>query len=241
METTVIELYYFPTPNCHKASIMLEEIGIPYTVRPVKITEGEQFDPKFLEIAPNNRIPVIVDNAPEGSSQPIAVFESGAILLYLAEKTKKLLPGGLPERTEALKWLFWQVAGLGPIGGQNHHFQHYAPERLPYAVKRFVDESSRLYAVLDKRLEGRDFIASEYSIADVACFPWIRAHEKQSQDLDNFPNVKRWFKAILARPAIKRADELGDRVEPNPVVTVDSRRFLFGQSASTVKRAAAKV
>jgi GST-like protein len=180
-----------------------------------------------------------VDNAPEGSDWPIAVFESGAILLYLAEKTKKLLPTGLAERTEALKWLFWQVAGLGPIGGQNHHFQHYAPERLPYAVKRFIDESSRLYAVLDRRLEGREFIASEYSLADVACFPWIRAHEKQGQDLDNFPNVKRWFEAILARPAVKRADALGERIEPNPRVTDDSRKFLFGQSAKTVKRAAA--
>jgi GSH-dependent disulfide-bond oxidoreductase len=241
METTVIDLYYFPTPNCHKASIMLEEIGIPYAVKPLNITKGEQFEPKFLEIAPNNRIPVIVDHAPEGSNKPIAVFESGAILLYLAEKTKKLLPTGSPERTEALKWLFWQVAGLGPIGGQNHHFQHYAPERLPYAVKRFIDESSRLYAVLDKHLQRREFIGSEYSIADVASFPWIRAHEKQSQDLDNFPNVKRWFTAILARPAVKRADELGERIEPNPVVTNDSRKFLFGQSASTVKRTAAGV
>jgi GST-like protein len=239
METTMIDLYYFPTPNCHKASIMLEEIGIPYVAKPVYITKGEQFEPHFLDIAPNNRIPAIVDNAPEGSDRPIAVFESGAILLYLAEKTKKLLPTGLAERTEALKWLFWQVAGLGPIGGQNHHFQHYAPERLPYAVKRFIDESSRLYAVLDRRLEGREFIASEYSLADVACFPWIRAHEKQGQDLDNFPNVKRWFEAILARPAVKRADALGERIEPNPRVTDDSRKFLFGQSAKTVKRAAA--
>ena len=235
----MIDLYYFPTPNCHKVSIMLEEIGAPYAVRPVNITKGEQFERSFLGIAPNNRIPAIVDNAPEKSDQPIAIFESGAILFYLAEKTKKLLPTGLADRTETLKWLFWQTAGLGPIGGQNHHFRHYAPENLPYAVKRFIDETSRLYAVLDKRLEGREFIASEYSIADVACFPWVRAHEKQSQNLDDFPHVKRWFESILRRPAVARADELAEKVEPNPVVTADSRKHLFGQNAVTVRLAAA--
>jgi GSH-dependent disulfide-bond oxidoreductase len=197
----MLDLYYWATPNGHKITIFLEEIGLPYNLIPVNIATGEQFKPEFLQISPNNRMPAIIDNEPTDGGEPISVFESGAILLYLAEKTGKLIPENIRERVEVLQWLFWQMGGLGPMAGQNHHFSQYAPEKIAYAVNRYVNETGRLYAVLDKRLVDREFVAGDYSIADIAAYPWIVPHELQSQNLDNFPNLKRWFETIKARPA----------------------------------------
>jgi GST-like protein len=234
----MITLYYFPTPNCHKIPIFLEEAEMPYTVKPTFVTRGDQFKPDFLDKFPNNRIPAIVDDAPDDGGDPISVFESGAILFYLADKAKRFLPQDVRGRTEVHKWLVWQVAGLGPICGQNHHFSHYAPGENDYAVTRFVNETSRLYAVLDKRLSDRAFIAGDYSIADMACFPWVMAHEKQGQKIADFSNVERWFDTIRERPAVTRAYKMGEGVEPNPIITEDSRQFLFGQTANTVRQSA---
>jgi GST-like protein len=230
-----IEYYYYATPNCHKVMVMLEETGSPYRIVPINIAKGDQFRPEFLLVSPNNKIPAIVDSDPPGSGKPIAVFESGAILLYLAEKTGRFLPSGTTERWEVLKWLFWQVAGLGPIAGQNTHFRFYAPEKLGYAIRRFTDETSRLYAVLNKQLADREFIADAYSIADMASYPWIVQHVKHDQNLERFPHLARWMKGISTRPAVVRAYQIADQVEPNPVVTEESRQFLFGQSAATVR------
>jgi len=186
----VIELYYWTTPNGHKVTMFLEETGTPYEVVPVDIGSGQQFDRSFLEIAPNNRVPAIRDLSPAGGGEPISIFESGAILQYLAEKTGRLLPTDIRGRTETMQWLFWQMAGLGPIAGQNHHFRHYAAEKIPYAIDRFVGETGRLYSVLNRRLGGRAFIAGdEYSIADLACFPWVHMHDAQGQDLTEFTNL----------------------------------------------------
>ena len=184
----MIDLYYWTTPNGHKITIFLEETGVPYKIHPIHIGKGEQFRPEFLRIAPNNRIPAIIDQAPADGGEPIAIFESGAILLYLADKHKQLIAQDLRGRTETLQWLFWQMAGLGPMLGQNGHFQHNAPEKIPYAIDRYVKETSRLYAVLDKRLAEREFIAGDYSIADIACYPWTTGYERQAQRLDDFPN-----------------------------------------------------
>jgi GST-like protein len=233
----LIELFYFPTPNCHKITVFLEEAEVEYRITPVFITKGDQFKVEFLANFPNNRIPAIVDHAPRDGGEPISIFESGAILQYLGDKTGRFLPTDQRGRYEVLKWLFWQVAGLGPVAGQTHHFRHYAPDNLDYAVRRFVDETSRLYAVLNSRLADRQYIAGDYSIADMACYPWIAAHEKQRQNLDDFSNVKRWFELINGRPAIGRAYRKGDEIEPNPAVTEASKKFLFGQSAETVRRA----
>ena len=211
----MIDLYYWTTPNGHKITLFLEETGLPYTVKPVNIGVGEQFKPEFLAISPNNRIPAILDHAPADGGEPISVFESGAILLYLAEKTGRFLPAEPRTRLEALQWLFWQMGGLGPMLGQNHHFAVFAPEKIPYAITRYVTETARLYGVLDRRLAGREFIAGDYSIADMACYPWIVPHERQSQNLDDFPNVKRWFEAIRSRPATARAYALVDSVNPS--------------------------
>ena len=232
----MIDVYYWPTPNGHKVTIFLEETGLPYRIVPVNIGRGEQFDPEFLKIAPNNRMPAIVDTEPADGGGPVSVFESGAILLYLAEKSGRFLPAALRARYDVVQWLFWQVAGLGPMAGQNHHFLHYAPEKLPYAVDRYVKETSRLYAVLDKQLGGREYIAGEYSIADMASYPWIVPYERQQQDLAEFPHVKRWFETIRARPAVVRAYEKGKQIRAQPVVDDEARKFLFGQSAATVRR-----
>jgi len=234
----MIEFYYFPTPNCQKVAILLEECGAEYQVRTTNITKGDQFAPAFLANFPNNRIPAIIDLDPADGGDPLPVFESGAILFYLADKYRTLLPGDPRHRTIVHEWLAWQIAGLGPICGQNHHFTGYAPAGQDYAINRFVTETSRLYAVLDQRLSGRPFIAGDYSIADIACFPWIAAHGKQGQALTDFPNIERWFEVIRARPAVARAQLLADSVEPNPVVTEESRGFLFGQSASDVRKRA---
>ncbi len=233
----MIDLYYWTTPNGHKVTLFLEEAGLAYRIRPVNIGKGEQFDPAFLEIAPNNRIPAIVDHAPADGGRPISVFESGAILLYLAGKTGRFIPKDLRGQVTTLEWLMWQVAGLGPMAGQNHHFANYAPEKIPYAIERYVKETSRLYAVLDKRLQGRDFIAGrQYTIADMACYPWV-IPERQGQDIDQFPNLRRWKAAIRARPATERAYAKVKEVNPNAggIRTEEERRILFGQDRSVVR------
>ncbi|VFR16395.1 Glutathione S-transferase [plant metagenome] len=233
----MIDLYYWTTPNGHKITLFLEETGLPYTLHPINIGKGEQFAPEFLAIAPNNRIPAIVDNDPADGQAPIPLFESGAILLYLAEKTHQFIPTDPRGRADVLQWLFWQMGGLGPMAGQNHHFSQYAPEKLPYAVDRYVRETNRLYGVLDKRLADREFIAGDYSIADMASYPWIVPHQKQGQDLDDFPHLKRWFEAIKARPATVRAYARAEAINQQPSVSDEaSRRILFGQTAASVQR-----
>jgi len=231
----MIDLYYWTTPNGHKITMFLEEAGLPYRVVPINIGKGEQFAADFLRIAPNNRIPAIVDHEPADGGAPIALFESGAILLYLADKTNRFIAPDLRGRNETLQWLFWQMGGLGPMAGQNHHFTQYAPEPIPYAIERYVKETARLYAVLNKQLADREFIAGDYSIADMACYPWIVPHERQRQNLDDFPNLKRWFAAIRERPATQRAYALAKEINPAPVVNEDAKRVLFGQDASTVR------
>lgn len=214
----MIDLYYWTTPNGHKITIFLEEAHLPYTLRPVNITAGEQFRPEFLAIAPNNRIPAIVDNAPADGGAPLSVFESGAILFYLAEKTGQFLPHEPRLRLEALQWLFWQMGGLGPMAGQNHHFRLFAPEKIAYAIKRYVSETARLYGVLDKRLADREFIAGPYSIADMACYPWIVPYERQGQNIADFPHLARWFETIHARPAVVAAYACASAVSATPSV-----------------------
>jgi GST-like protein len=229
----MIDLHYWTTPNGHKITMFLEEAGLEYRIIPVNISAGDQFKPEFLAIAPNNRIPAIVDHAPADGGAPISLFESGAILQYLAEKTGRFLPGDLRGRAETMQWLFWQMGGLGPMAGQNHHFVQYAPEKLPYAIERYVNETHRLYGVLDKRLADREFVAGEYSIADMACYPWIVPHERQQQSLAEFPHLRRWFEAIKARPATQRAYARAEEVNRQPTVSADSRSVLFGQRART--------
>ncbi|HUM08708.1 MAG TPA: glutathione binding-like protein [Acidocella sp.] len=227
----MIELYYWTTPNGHKITIFLEETGLPYKILPINISKGEQFAPFFLSFSPNNRIPAIRDLAPADGGEPIGVFESGAILEYLAEKTGQFLPRETRAKYEVLEWLFWQMAGLGPMAGQNHHFVQYAPERIPYAMERYVKETNRLYGVLNKRLEGREYIAGEYSIADMACYPWIVPYERQQQKLEDFPHLQAWFERMAARPAVQRAYAKAQEINPNPTVTPESRAILFGQTA----------
>ncbi len=231
----MIDLHYWTTPNGHKVTIFLEETGLPYRIRPVNISRGEQFDPDFLAISPNNRIPAIVDDDPGDGGQPISVFESGAILVYLAAKTGKFLPRDTRAWVEVLQWLMWQMGGLGPMAGQNHHFVQYAPERIPYAMDRYVKETARLYGVLNKRLADREFVAGDYSIADMACYPWIVPHKRQQQNLDDFPHLRRWFDTIRARPAVERAYELAKTVNVKPTVDEESKKVLFGQDARAVK------
>ena len=226
----MIDLHFWPTPNGHKITMLLEEAGLDYRLIPVNIATGEQFKPDFLAIAPNNRMPAIVAHAPAGGGAPISIFESGAILLYLAEKTGRFLPRDTPARFDVLQWLFWQVGGLGPMLGQNHHFVTYAPERIPYAMDRYVNETSRLYGVLNRNLEKRAYAGgAEYSIADMACYPWIVPYERQRQSLDDVPHLKRWFEAVRDRPATRRAYEKGQAISTTSTVTEESRKILFGQ------------
>lgn len=228
----MIDLHYWPTPNAHKITMFLEEVEAPYRIVPVDIRVGDQFKPEFLSISPNNRMPAIVDNAPRDSGGPVSVFESGAILVYLAEKFGRLLPSDLRGRKTVLEWVFWQVGGLGPMAGQNHHFVQYAPEQLPYAIDRYVKETNRLYGVLDRRLDGRAFLADDdYTIADLAAYPWIVPWKRQRQELEEFPNLRRWFEAIRVRPSTVRAYEVGKPYMDRPVVNEDSRKILFGQTA----------
>jgi len=232
----MIDLYYWTTPNGHKITLFLEEAGLPYTLHAVNIGKGDQFQPDFLRIAPNNRIPAIVDHAPADGGAPIPVFESGAILLYLAEKTGKFIPSDIRARTETLEWLFWQMAGLGPMAGQNHHFATYAIEKIPYAIDRYVRETGRLYGVLNKHLADREYIANEYTIADMACYPWIVPHERQGQDLNEFPHLKRWFEAIAARPATLRAYDKAKTINTSPTInSEEARKVLFGQDSHTIR------
>lgn len=231
----MIDLYYWTTPNGHKITIFLEEVGIPYRIIPINIGKGEQFAADFLAIAPNNRIPAIVDRDPVGGGAPLPVFESGAILLYLAEKTGKLLPADVRGRAEVTQWLFWQMGGLGPMAGQNHHFSGYAPEKIPYAIERYTKETNRLYGVLNRRLADRPFVAGEYSIADIASYPWIVPYERQGQNLEDFPCLLRWFEAIRDRPATVRAYEKAKEINTQPsVMSEESKRILFGQTAKSV-------
>jgi GST-like protein len=236
----MIELFYWPTPNGHKITMFLEESGLDYRIVPVDIGAGDQFKPSFLRISPNNRMPAIIDHAPADGGDSISVFESGAILLYLAEKVGRFLPGDLRGRKTALEWLFWQVAGLGPMAGQNHHFSHYAPEKLPYAIDRYAKETNRLYGVLDGQLADRDYVAGDYSIADMACYPWIVPWERQGQRLEEFPHLQRWFTAIKARPATVRAYAKGEPYANRPTVNEESRKVLFGQTADTLRQARAE-
>jgi GSH-dependent disulfide-bond oxidoreductase len=232
----MIDLHYWTTPNGHKVTMFLEETGLPYKIIPVNIGKGEQFKPEFLAVSPNNRIPAIVDHDPAGGGAPISVFESGAILLYLADKTAKFISRDLRERTDAIQWLFWQMGGLGPMSGQNNHFAHYAVDKIPYAMDRYRDEVNRLYGVLNKRLADREFVAGEYSIADMASYPWIVPHERQGQKIDDFPHVRRWLEAIRERPATKRAYEKAKAVNPNMggIRTAEERAVLFGQTAASI-------
>jgi GST-like protein len=225
----MIELYYWTTPNGQKITIFLEEAELPYTIKTVNIAKGEQFAPDFLKISPNNRIPAIMDHDPADGGGPLAIFESGAILQYLAEKTGKLIPADLRGRIEVMQWLFWQMSGLGPMLGQNHHFSRYAPEPIPYAIDRYRKETERLYSVLDQRLQQREFIAGTYSVADIASYPWIVPHARQGIKLEEFPDLKRWFDTVGARPAVKRAYELAMQINTAPTVTDAARSVLFGQ------------
>jgi GST-like protein len=228
----MIELYYWPTPNGHKITMFLEEAGLPYRIHPVDISAGDQFKPAFLSISPNNRMPAIIDPEPSDGGEPLSVFESGAILVYLAEKTGKLLPHDLRGRKTALEWVFWQVGGLGPMAGQNHHFVQYAPEKIPYAMDRYVNETNRLYGVLDRRLDARSYIiGDQYSIADIACYTWIVPWKRQQQNLDEFPNLRRWFDTVRARPATVRAYAKGEPYSNRPAVTEEGKKILFGQTA----------
>jgi GSH-dependent disulfide-bond oxidoreductase len=232
----MIDLYYWPTPNGHKLTIFLEEAGLPYTIHPVNIGKGEQFDPAFLKISPNNRIPAIVDQAPADGGAPVSMFESGAILLYLADKIGRFVPDDWRARLDCIQWVFWQMGNLGPMAGQNHHFGLYAPEKLPYAVDRYVKETGRLYAVLNKRLSDREFIAGEYSIADIASYPWVLP-ERQQQNLDEFPHLKRWKEAIKARPAVVRAYAMAKEINPGAggIRTEAEKKILFGQTKDVVR------
>lgn len=224
----MIDFYFWTTPNCYKVLIFLEESGIPYCIIPVNISKGEQFEPGFLQISPNNKIPAIIDSDPTGSDTSIEIFESGAILLYLAEKTNQFIPSALTARTKVLKWLFWQIGGLGPMLGQYQYFHQYAKKRIPYAIERYKNETERLFSVLNKKLDKSQYISGEYSIADMACYPWILKYPFLGIQLDNFPNLKGWIDELSVRPAIIRAYEKGTKVNSTPTVTKESMRFLFG-------------
>jgi GSH-dependent disulfide-bond oxidoreductase len=229
----MIDLYYWTTPNGHKITMFLEEADLAYRIFPIKIGIGEQFKPEFLAISPNNRIPAIVDTEPAGGGAPVSVFESGAILMYLAEKTGKFLPSDLRGRYSAIEWLFWQMGGLGPMAGQNHHFSMYAPEKIPYAIDRYVKETNRLYGVLNKRLADRGYLAGEYSIADMASYPWVRPYKNQGQDIAEFPNLEKWFQRMRDRPAVAKAVKIGEELRSNYNLATDkeAQKVLFGQRA----------
>ncbi|MEF2072536.1 glutathione S-transferase family protein [Consotaella aegiceratis] len=231
-QTNPIKLYYWPTPNGWKISIMLEELGIPYEIQYVNIGAGDQFKPDFLAISPNNRMPAIVD--PEGpGGEPISVFESGAILQYLGRKFGRFYPSDERARVAVDEWLFWQVGGLGPMAGQCHHFRNYAPEKIQYGIDRYTNEVNRLYGVMNKRLGDRDFLAGEYSIADMACVGWVKPYKNQGQEIEDFPNVKRWFETLLARPAVEKGLAIGqeEREKMNLATDKNAQSVLFGQKA----------
>ena len=233
----MIDLYYWTTPNGHKITIFLEEAGLEYDIKPVDISAGDQFKPEFLAFSPNNRMPAIIDRDPLDGGAPVSVFESAAILIYLAEKTDRFLPTAIRPRKTVLEWLSWQIGGLGPMAGQNHHFVQYAPERIPYAMERYVKETNRLYGVLDRHLQGRDWVADDYSIADMAIYPWIVPHRNQQQDLENFPQLRRWFDAMQRRPAVIAAYRKGEPWSARAAVTEEGKKVLFGQTATPARTA----
>jgi GSH-dependent disulfide-bond oxidoreductase len=227
-----IELYYWPTPNGHKITIMLEECGLPYEIKPVNIGKGEQFEPSFLKIAPNNRMPAIID--PDGpGGKPISVFESGAILQYLGRKTGKFYPADERARVAVDEWLFWQMGGLGPMAGQAHHFRIYAPEKIEYGINRYTNEVNRLYGVMNKRLADHEYLAGAYSIADMASYPWVRPHKNQGQDLAEFPKLEAWYQRMQARPAVAIGVKVGEELRANYNLATDkeAQAILFGQKA----------
>jgi GST-like protein len=230
----MIDLHYWPTPNGWKVAIMLEETGLPYRIVPVNIGRGEQFRPEFLALSPNNRMPALVDHEPVGGGAPLTIFESGAILLYLGEKTGKLLPKDVRSRYEVTQWVMWQMGGLGPMAGQAHHFRQYAPEKIAYAIDRYTNEVNRLYGVMNRRLVDREFLAGAYSIADVAAFPWVVPHEDHGQRLEDFPNLQRWFEAMKTRPSVLRGLEVGKELRSPGKMDEEARRVLFGQTAKGV-------
>jgi GSH-dependent disulfide-bond oxidoreductase len=230
----MIDLYYWPTPNGHKITLFLEEAGLDYTIKPVNLGKGEQFEPAFLAISPNNKMPAIVDHDPPGGGAPISVFESGAILFYLARKHGKFIAADPRGTMVCLEWLFWQMGGLGPMTGQYGHFHVYAPEKIPYAMERYRKETERLLSVLDQRLAGRAFITGDdYTIADMACYPWINVYDKAPLDMEPFAEVRRWHAAIAARPATRRAYARGPEVNPSAgrPMSEEERKVLFGQGA----------
>jgi len=229
-QTKPIELYYWPTPNGWKVSIMLEELGVPYDVKLINIGKGEQFAPDFLAISPNNRMPAIID--PEGpGGQPISVFESGAILQYLGRKFGQFYPTDERERVDVDQWLFWQMGGLGPMAGQAHHFRQYAPEKIEYGINRYTNEVNRLYGVMNKRLADREYLGGAYSIADMACVGWVKPYKNQGQDLEEFPNLKRWFEALNKRPAVEKGLAVAQEARSNLAEDKDAQKVLFGQKS----------
>ena len=227
----MINLYYWTTPNGHKITIFLEEAGLPYNIVPINIGKGMQFEPDFLRISPNNKIPALVDASPADGGQAIAIFESGAILLYLAEKAKKFLAPDVRKRYDTIEWLMWQMAGLGPMAGQNHHFTSL-DEKIPYAIERYQKETTRLYGVLNTQLAGKEFIVGDYSIADMACFPWVLNFEKQGQDLNQFPHIQHWLTRLCQRPAVKRAFAAAAKVNPGMVLPAFAQRIMNGEQSS---------
>ena len=237
----MIDVHYWTTPNGHKVTIFLEEAGLEYKIIPVNIGKGEQFKAEFLAVSPNNRIPAIVDHAPPGGGKPISVFESGAILVYLAEKTGKFIPKDIRSRVAALEWLFWQMGGLGPMSGQNNHFSNYATDKIQYAMDRYRNEVNRLYGVMNKRLADHEYLAGEYSIADMACYPWVVPWERQGQKMSDFPHLKRWLEAIAKRPAVVKAYEWTPKINPGQggIRSAEERAILFGQTSQSVTAAAA--
>jgi GST-like protein len=234
----MIDFYYWPTPNGWKVSIMLEEVGLPYEVHPVHIGKGDQFKPDFLAISPNNRIPALVDK--DALDGPLSIFESGAILVYLAEKSGSFLPAELHRRFDVLQWLFWQTGGLGPMAGQLGHFVNYAEATIDYAVERYSNEYDRLLGVMDRRLTDREYLAGEYSIADMAAWPWVRSHERLKQSLDNFVNLQRWFDAIAARPAVQKGINLGMDWWKSGKLDDGTRKILFNQTSTQIAELAAQ-
>jgi len=228
----MIDFYFWTTPNSYKILIFLEESGIPYRIIPVNISKGEQFKSEFLQISPNNKIPAIIDSDPKGGGVPIEIFESGAILLYLAEKSTRFIPSEIAARTEVLKWLFWQMGGLGPMLGQYQYFHQYAMKKTPFAIDRYKNETDRLFSVLNKKLENSRYISDEYSIVDMACYPWILKYHSLEIELNGFPHLKRWSDQLTARPAIIRAYKKGAEINSIPTVTSESMKFLFSSEIS---------
>ena len=236
----MIDLHYWTTPNGHKITIFLEETGLPYKIFPVNIGKGEQFKREFLAVSPNNRIPAMVDHDPPGGGAPITIFESGAILLYLADKTKRFVAQDLRGRTETIQWLFWQMANLGPMAGQNNHFSNYALDKIQYAMDRYRNEVNRLYGVLNTRLADRPFMAGEYSIADMATWPWVFREFQGRSVLADFPHVARWWDAVASRPAVQKGRAVGQDLRRNAPLDDEARKVLFGQTAASVTKAEEK-